>query len=326
MWRAMACTLVWLTFGSVAAAESPPELGDVKWLRELKAALTESQRTGRPVLALFQEIPGCATCTSFGDGPLSHPLLVEAIESEFVPLAVYNNRAGADADVLARFREPAWNNPVIRFLDAQGRDVLPRRDGVYGTHAVADRLVAAIRAAGRPVPEYLQLFSDELNRGAAKATVATHCFWEGEARLGGLPGVTRTRAVFAGGGEAVEVTYDPTRLKPAAFAQVVDSRLLERGPMTVAPESDQKRNLRFSALRFVPVSVAQATRINATLAAGGDATRWLSPRQRILAGQIAVALARDAHALDGLQRPDRPEAMAGYQRQLSLRLALATRG
>jgi len=317
-----------LALGVVPAAratDSPRELGDVHWRDRLEPALAESHLTGRPVLVLFQEIPGCATCTSFGDGPLSQPLLVEAIESEFVPLAIHNNRAGADAAVLARFGEPAWNNPVLRFVDAAGRDVLPRRDGVYGTHEVAARMVAALAAAKRPVPEYLQLLADELNHGTATVTLGTHCFWDGEARLGGIAGVMRTRAVFAQGGEAVEVTYDPRRVAPSALAQAADARVLPAGRTTPAPESDQKRHLRFSTLRFLPLTSAQAARIDAALAAGTDVTRWLSPRQRLLAAQVAILLAREPRALEDLARPERSEALGEYQRRLALRLAQRTR-
>ena len=34
------------------------ELGKVKWGRDLDAALAKSKKTGRPVLILFQEVPG----------------------------------------------------------------------------------------------------------------------------------------------------------------------------------------------------------------------------------------------------------------------------
>jgi len=140
-----------------AAARSPAgprELGLVRWGRSLDAGLAESPQSGRPVLLLFQEIPGCATCVDFGAGPLSSPLLVDAIESEFVPVAIHNNRPGADAELLARFGEPACNFPVLRVLDAGGRDLLPRRDGIYGERGVADRLIAALEAAKRSGASY----------------------------------------------------------------------------------------------------------------------------------------------------------------------------
>jgi hypothetical protein len=42
----------------VEGTDSPVELGRVKWLEDLDAALELSASSGRPVLLLFQEIPG----------------------------------------------------------------------------------------------------------------------------------------------------------------------------------------------------------------------------------------------------------------------------
>src|ERR1051325_3634462 len=127
----------------------------------LDGRLAGSRSTGRPVLVLFDEVPGCATCRGFGAEVLSHPLIADAIESEFVPLFVANCRPGRDAEWLARFGEPAWNNPVVRFLDARGHDVIARADELYSPHEIAARLAEALRAAGRPVPGYLALAIEE---------------------------------------------------------------------------------------------------------------------------------------------------------------------
>jgi phosphoglycerate dehydrogenase-like enzyme len=84
---------------------------------------------------------------------------------------VYNNRPGRDAELLAHYREPAWNNPVLRFLDADGRDLLPRRDGVYGAGEIAARLAGALEAAHARVPGYLALVRDELAESAWERAV-----------------------------------------------------------------------------------------------------------------------------------------------------------
>ena len=110
--------------GSPTQAE---EAGVVSWGRDLDTALAASRTSGRPVLALFQEIPGCAGCKQFGRDVLSNPLLVEAIETQFTPLLIHNNKPGRDAEVLKRFGEPAWNYQVVRFLDPAGKDIIPRR-------------------------------------------------------------------------------------------------------------------------------------------------------------------------------------------------------
>ena len=146
-----------------------------------------------------------------GSGPLSHPIVVSAAESEFVPLAVFNNVAGQDAEVLKAFNEPAWNNPVVRFLTASGVDLIPRKDGDYSTAFVLMRMVAALETAKRPVPIYLKLAVAEYAPTKTETAVfAMYCYWEGEAKLGALDGVIGTRIGEHGGSEVVEVTFDPT--------------------------------------------------------------------------------------------------------------------
>ncbi|MCA9256836.1 MAG: thioredoxin family protein, partial [Phycisphaerales bacterium] len=97
-----------------AKSATPQELGTISWRRGFDAAAAESKRSGRPLLILFQEVPGCGTCRSYGDRVLSHPLIRDAAESLFVPVAVYNNIPGDDENTLKSFKEPAWNNPVVR--------------------------------------------------------------------------------------------------------------------------------------------------------------------------------------------------------------------
>ena len=137
-----------------ARPSQPVEVGTVRWHRDFDAALAASGRSQKPVFVLFQEVPGCAGCQSFGKKVLSNPLLVEAIESEFIPVVVYNNRSdGKDQELLKRYNEPAWNYQVVRFLDGNGTDIIPRKDRVWSTPALATRMAAALRKANRPVPK-----------------------------------------------------------------------------------------------------------------------------------------------------------------------------
>ena len=77
---------------------------------------------------------------------------MKIIESEFVPVLIINNAPGRDAELLKRFKEPAWNYQVVRFLDAEGKDIIPRKDRVWTTKALAARMAAALEKAGRKVP------------------------------------------------------------------------------------------------------------------------------------------------------------------------------
>ncbi len=153
--------LIILTIGVTAFSgekiKNPIEVGDVRWGRDLDAVLENSAKTGKTVLVLFQEIPGCSGVQKFGSEVLTNPSLVEAIENEFFPVLVYNNRKGGlDEKHLKRFQEPAWNYQVIRFLNAEGRDIIPRKDRIWTTSGVASRMIEALKAANRSVPNYLK--------------------------------------------------------------------------------------------------------------------------------------------------------------------------
>ena len=69
--------------------QNPVELGDVHWMRNYDEAVAESKRQCKPILILFQEVPGCQTCRQYGSEVLTHPLIVEAIETHFIPLAIF---------------------------------------------------------------------------------------------------------------------------------------------------------------------------------------------------------------------------------------------
>ncbi len=146
-----------LTAFSGEAVENPIEVGNVQWGRDLVLALKNSADTGKPVLVLFQEIPGCSGVRKFGREVLTNPSLVEAIENEFHPVLVYNNRKGGmDEKLLKHFNEPSWNYQVIRFLNAYGQDIIPRRDRIWTLSGVASRMIEALTVANRPVPNYLK--------------------------------------------------------------------------------------------------------------------------------------------------------------------------
>ncbi len=119
------------TMAMLMSLPQPAELGLVPWERNLEAALQRSQVTYRPVLILFDEVPGCSTVLGFGTSVLSNPKIVSRLKREFELVVVYNNVAGADAAVLKSFGEPSWNNPVVRVVDAKRKPLAGRFDGPY---------------------------------------------------------------------------------------------------------------------------------------------------------------------------------------------------
>ncbi|MFY9342655.1 MAG: VPGUxxT family thioredoxin-like (seleno)protein, type 2 [Planctomycetota bacterium] len=289
--RQLATVLSFATFAVALAAQDPPmknapELGTVPWHRDLAAATTAARASARPLFLLFQEIPGCSTCTSFGKDVLSHPLLAPAIEACFVPVAVRNNVDGDEGAIRDRFGEPPWNNPVVRFLDGDGKDLLPRADGVWDAHGIAARMITALERSKRPVPGYLRLAHAESDPKTATAVFAMHCFWEGEAALGEVDGVVRTTAAFAGGEEVVEVVFRPAVVALAeltAHAAKASCRPMNvaapRGAVKPAPASDQQHALGGTPFAKLALTPMQRTRVHAALTAGRDPGEWLTPAQ-----------------------------------------------
>lgn len=266
-----------------------PELGTVRWQRDFDQGLALAGKEKKPVFLLFQEIPGCATCTGFGKEVLGHPLLVAAIEQCFVPIAVRNNVDGREKEVLQRYEEPAWNNPVVRFVDAGGIDLVPRKDGVWDAHGIAVRMVAALEAAKAKVPGCLAIARDESDAKTEKATFAMHCFWEGEAVLGALDGVVKTRSGFVGGAEVVEVTFLPARLSRAVLTEAAQQKsckpVAADAKLQDAPAGDQQHALGGTAFTKLQLTPMQRTKVHAALTLGSDPKVWLTPAQ-------AAAIAR----------------------------------
>ena len=197
---------------------------------------------------------------------------------------VANNDDGPDRVVLQAFGEPAWNNPAVRFLGPRGDAVAPRLYGDWTAAAFAEGMVTAL---GDRAPAWLTLVADEERAkvaGTDTLVYAMYCFWQGEAALGAVDGVVGTRTGFAGGSEAVEVhvARDLDRAALDAAAARVGARIVS-GPVRPAP-NDDRHALAGTIWSTIPMSDAQAARVNAAVAAGVDPRVWLSPRQVALAG------------------------------------------
>jgi hypothetical protein len=320
---ALAILLSGFAWGSTMAGDPPAartgavEVGLVNWGRDLEHALEVSGQTGKPVFAFFQEVPGCSGCRRFGANVMSHPPIVAAIQSEFVPLLIYNNRKGRDAAILERFGEPAWNFQVVRFLDGDGKDLIPRKDRVWTRDALASRMIEALDVAGRRVPRYLAVVSYEGDQARQKqAAFAQSCFWSGEVALGRIPGVITTEAGFIEGREVTLVRYRPdlvsldSLVERAAAAGMADKVYLpvgERrkelkgrdgapamgsldGSYRPAPDSDQKRQIRDSVFARIDLSPMQRTKVNAFATVDmQEALAWLTPGQLSMLERLRAA-------------------------------------
>ena len=270
------------------------ELGKVNWLRNLEEARATASIKGKPILILFQEIPGCLTCKQYGRVVLSHPLIVETIETYFVPLAIYNNRKGPDESVLAFYQEPSWNNPVVRIVGENKKDILPRLNGQYTPSALVGYMIEGLKKTGNEIPPYLSLLHDDLQaeeKGKEKVTLSMYCFWTGERALGSLDGVMETEAGFMDGHEVVNVYYDPqkislqTVIKRGKASRCADAVYLNqkgdkqgiasffkpdqiRKEETFRLDREPKYYMGKTLFALLPMTTVQSVKINALLGSG----------------------------------------------------------
>lgn len=120
------------------------ELGKVAWYRDFDQAIALSKKQSKPVFVLFQEVPGCLTCRNYGKGVLSNSVIVNTIEEYFIPLAIFNNKQGKDSEMLKRYGEPSWNNPVVRIINANGENLIRRITGDYSKARVAQEMIRVL--------------------------------------------------------------------------------------------------------------------------------------------------------------------------------------
>ena len=286
------------------ASKQPVEVGVVDWLRDLGEARELSAETGKPIFALFQEVPGCAGCKQFGRDVLSNRVVVDGIEQAFVPLLIHNNTGGIDAEVLRAYNEPAWNYQVVRFLNAKGNDIIPRKDRVWETGPLVERMIETLTKAGREIPGYLRIIEQENSERLQLAHFAQPCFWVGEMELGQIDGVVATQAAFMGGHEVTTVWFDPEEVSlldlsrqaqqrnvasvvfvdSAGMAQLdgtgVNVRPIDDKSHRVAPKSDQKRQVR-GVSGLGNLSISQITKVNSFMRSSLDrAGEYLPPSER----------------------------------------------
>ncbi len=270
-------------------------------------------------------------------------MIVSAAVSEFVPVAVYNNVKGTDADVLKKFGEPAWNNPVMRFLGADEKDLIPRKDEVYHGGVVLARMAESLEKAKRPVPAYLKLaVAEYAPKKTETAVFAMYCYWEGEAKLGALDGVVSTRIGELNKAEVVEVTFDPAVIEftklvekakemdctHAVFARtddqakaagrLVGEKKVVRTDKEIEAKTQQQYHLAHNPrYHHLPLTMAQATKVNAALANKKSPDEFLSPLQLALYARFTKTTDAEAQSVFKLT-PDRsPVGVISYWAKLS---------
>lgn len=259
------------------------ELGKVRWLRDYDTAIALAKKENKDVLILFQEVPGCSTCRNYGHNVLSHPLMVEAIENSFIPLAIFNNKGGKDAQILRKYNEPSWNNPVVRIVDSNGDDVVKRIGNDYSALRLCESMQQAIEEKGQKIPKYINLLAQELSvKKAHKAYYKMSCFWSGEKELGKLTDVLNTESGFINYSEVVEVTYDPKELTKKALDTYATSNgmiVIDNQQSYQSSSKDTHYYLQQTKFKYIPLTKIQQTKINSALGDGKPTLHFLSPTQ-----------------------------------------------
>ena len=276
------------SFTQTSSHQQPKELGQVNWYRDYQQALKLAEQQKKAVLILFQEVPGCATCRNYGHNVLSNPLMVEAIEDQFIPLAIYNNKGGKDREILEKYGEPSWNNPVVRIVNQYGRDLVKRVAGDYSALGLFRAMEKALAQQYQPLPPYMELLGQELAAEQAgsvqEAYFKMYCFWSGEKHFGANEGVLATESGFIGGSEVVKVRFDQRLLSDRELekyaAQASCSPVRSEGRFRPSSK-DVNFYLQKSPYRYLPLSPLQRARINSALGQGKAADQYLSPRQRL---------------------------------------------
>ncbi len=278
-------------------ADNPIELGKVEWIRDYDQAIAQSKATDKPIFLLFQEVPGCANCTKYGKDILSHPLMVEAIETEFVPLAIFNNKSGKDREVLVQFGEPSWNNPVVRIIDHEGNDLAKRVGNFRSKTKIVNTMMDVLQKKNKTVPKYLQLLSEEwigFETTAEEGYLSMYCFWTGEREIAKIDGVLSTEAGFMHGREVVKVEYDDTKTDLAKIGeqaskvrcadaiytdQVVNTAIPTKKEGKYRKDRQDKYYLRHTDYQYIPLTDIQQTKINSAIGSKQNPSKYLSPRQ-----------------------------------------------
>lgn len=287
---------------NIQVSKDTIELGKVAWLRDYDKAVQLSKENNKPIFILFQEVPGCLNCQRFGREVMSNPLVVDIIEHHFVPLCIFNNQGGKDAKILDRFGEPSWNNPVVRIVDTQGKDIT-KRMGSFHPKEIIPGISQALTASQQAIPTYFDLLQTQVEAKygkTEKATFPMYCFWAGELKLGQVEGVINTTPGFMNGREVVEITFDANKtsydkiVQSAKDLRAVDGAFVanekqKKVAKDIFGKSDNVSNFRVdkepkyymsnTVYKHIPMLSTQRIQVNKAIYNRQNPQKYLSPSQ-----------------------------------------------
>jgi len=274
-------SLVLISFKS-NPKDQDKELGKVSWYRNYDEAVLKAKELDKPIFLFFQEVPGCSTCRNYGFNVMSDPIVVDLVENEFVPLCIFNNEKGHDKEILDKYNEPSWNNPVVRILDKSGNS-LKRINGKYSTKEVLNETIDVMNKNKYSVPAYASLYQEELNTSKKESHYfQMYCFWSGEGKLGDVDGVVSTEPGWMNGAEVVWVETDANSVSKDEIKKIGENKGLKYldNPSDFRVDKDPQYYLKNSKFSSIPLLEIQKSRINSALYNKQDASAFLSPSQK----------------------------------------------
>ena len=213
---------------------------------------------------------------------------MKSIENDFIPLLVRNNKGGAEAQLLKKYNEPSWNYPVVRFVNGQGKDLIPRKDQLFKVNQITSRMKEALAKANRK--STILVGAQDKKVSTKTVALSQYCFWTGELVIGGVEGVVATEAGFLNGREVTLVKYDPSIVTREKIVKVAKAKSCAdnvyygdnlKGYRT-ARESDQKRQLQGTKFAKIKgLTPFQKTKLNAFARTNpARAKSYLTPEQQ----------------------------------------------
>lgn len=157
----------------------------------------------------------------------SHPLLVEALESLFIPVLITPKKdRPLEIKGFTCLEESELHAFAVGFLDEVGSDLVPPLSyDDLSSIAIVEAIVAALTAKQQAIPKYVDLLAEEM-RGITSVTNRRARFGldgvaSPELAFAGLEGVLATRVGSLHGQfeKVVEVVYDFKRLTFSALAR-----------------------------------------------------------------------------------------------------------
>jgi len=120
----------------------------VSWQTDHDSALKASAKTGKPVFILFEG--EASSSRALKNDVLKHPLFIESIDTDFIPLLVKNSKSGNSKDLIAKYNISREKLPAIRFLDSSGKDIIPPKDDKITAAQLLPRMKSALGKISKP--------------------------------------------------------------------------------------------------------------------------------------------------------------------------------